>query len=103
MLARTWSGRTPSVKADDYSEYLKTSGIKDYLATPGNRGVFMLRRSLGNETEFLLVSLWESEAAIRAFAGDDMTKARYYPEDQDFLLNFAPTADHYEVLYFSET
>ena len=98
MLARTWSGRTLTTKAEAYSEVLKTTGIKDYLATPGNRGVLVLRRSLGAETEFLLVSFWDSEDSIRAFAGEDVTKAHYYPEDDDFLLQFAPEATHYEVL-----
>jgi heme-degrading monooxygenase HmoA len=98
MLARTWSGRTPTSKAEAYSEFLNNSGIKDYLATPGNRGVLVLRRQLGAETEFLLVSLWDSEDSIRAFAGEDVTKAHYYPEDDDFLLEFAPEATHYEVL-----
>jgi heme-degrading monooxygenase HmoA len=98
MLARTWSGRTPTSKAEAYSEFLNNSGVKDYLATPGNRGVLVLRRQLGPETEFLLVSLWDSEDSIRAFAGEDVTKAHYYPEDDDFLLEFAPQATHYEVL-----
>ena len=99
MLARTWTGRTPSSKAEAYSEFLKTKGIQDYLATPGNRGVFVLRRPLGEETEFLLISLWDSEDAIRAFAGDDLTKAYYYPEDDDFLLEFTPQSTHYEIIH----
>ena len=99
MLARTWSGRTLTSKAEAYSEFLKTRGIQDYLATPGNHGVFVLRRALGDETEFLLISLWDSEASIRAFAGDDLTKAYYYPEDDDFLLEFAPQATHYEIIH----
>ena len=101
MLARTWSGRAPAAKADAYFEFLKETGIKDYLATPGNRGVLVLRKVLGDEAEFLLVSFWESETAIRAFAGEDMEKAHYYPADKDYLLNFAPTADHYDVLFQS--
>jgi heme-degrading monooxygenase HmoA len=99
MLARTWSGRTPTSKAEAYSEFLMKSGVKDYLATPGNRGVLVLRRSLGEETEFLLVSLWDSAEAIKAFAGPDMNTAHYYPEDDDFLLGFAPEAAHYEVVH----
>jgi heme-degrading monooxygenase HmoA len=98
MLARCWSGRTPADKAEDYLRYLEATGVRDYRNTPGNQGVYVLRRLKGDEAEFLLISLWESEAAIRAFAGDAMEKARYYPGDSDFLLNFAPTVDHYQVL-----
>jgi heme-degrading monooxygenase HmoA len=32
---------------------------------------------------FLTVTHWKSEQSIRAFAGDDLLKAKYYPEDQD--------------------
>jgi heme-degrading monooxygenase HmoA len=80
---------------------LQKTGVKDYLATPGNRGVLVLRRPLGAETEFLLVSFWDSEDSVRAFAGDDLTRAHYYPEDRDFLLEFAPQATHYEIIYQS--
>jgi heme-degrading monooxygenase HmoA len=99
MLARTWSGRTLTSKAEAYSDFLKTKGIQDYLATPGNHGVLVLRRPLGAETEFLLISLWDSEDSIRAFAGDEVTRAYYYPEDDDFLLEFAPQATHYDVIH----
>jgi hypothetical protein len=45
----------------------------------------------------MTVTRWESEESIRAFAGDDVLRARYYPEDQDFLLEFEPEAQHYVV------
>lgn len=98
MIARTWHGMTPASKADAYFDFLNRTGIPDYKATPGNRGVTVLRRIDGEVAHFLLISFWESEDAIRAFAGDDLTKARYYPEDVDFLLEFEPTVLHYGVL-----
>jgi heme-degrading monooxygenase HmoA len=98
MIARLWRGETPAAKADDYYEFLMKTGIKDYRATEGNRGVMMLRRVDGDRAEFLLISLWESEEAIRRFAGDDITKAYYYAEDKDFLLSFEPNVTHYELL-----
>src|SRR5579859_6416775 len=81
MIVRAWRGRTPAVKADDYLAYLQRTGLKEYAATEGNRGVLALRRLDGDEAEFLLVTLWESWGAIRRFAGDDVDKAVYYPED----------------------
>jgi hypothetical protein len=44
------------------------------------------------------MSLWDSLEAIRAFAGDDVERARYYPEDASYLLELEPTVAHYEVL-----
>ncbi|CAA9588977.1 MAG: hypothetical protein AVDCRST_MAG18-4512 [uncultured Thermomicrobiales bacterium] len=97
MIARIWRGVTPAHKADDYLTYLGATGLKEYRATPGNRGVQVLRRIRDDEAEFILISLWESLDAIRAFAGDDPECAVYYPEDRDYLLAFEPNVDHFEV------
>lgn len=98
MIARIWRGVTPAHKADDYLAYLEATGLKEYRATPGNRGVQVLRRISDDEAEFVLISHWESLDAIRAFAGDDYERAVYYPEDKAFLLAFAPNVDHFEVI-----
>jgi heme-degrading monooxygenase HmoA len=97
MIARTWHGVTPSSKADQYLDYLNDTGIPDYQTTPGNQGVYVLRRIEGDRAHFLLLSLWESIDAIKQFAGPDFEKARYYPEDKEFLLELEPNVDHYEV------
>ena len=98
MIARIWRGRTPSSQADEYFEYMKKTGLKDIRSTSGNQGVYILRRIKDGEAEFLFLSLWESIAAIKRFAGDDYEKARYYPADKDFLFEMEPTVTHYEVL-----
>jgi heme-degrading monooxygenase HmoA len=98
MIARTWRGRTPAAKADDYLVYLQRTGLKEYAATEGNRGVLALRRLDGDQAEFLLITLWESWDAVRRFAGDDVDKAVYYPEDDEYLLSREPHVTHYEVV-----
>ena len=98
MIARTWHGVTPAEKADAYDDYLEASGVKEYRRTKGNRGVYVFRRIEGDRAHFLLVSLWDSYESIRAFAGDDLEKARYFPKDREFLLEFEPKVAHYEVL-----
>ncbi len=98
MIARTWHGVTEASKADEYLEYLNKTGIPEYRQTQGNLGVFVLRRIEGNRAHFLLLTLWESEAAIKSFAGADMEQAKYYPEDEHFLLELEPNVTHYDVL-----
>lgn len=97
MIARIWHGRTPLAKADAYARFLDTRAMPDYRSVPGNRGAQVLRRDEGEVTHFLTLSYWESEQAIRAFAGAEPLKAKYYPEDADFLLEFEPEVVHYEV------
>lgn len=97
MIARLWHGVTEAGKADEYLVYLRKTGIPDYAATPGNKGVTVLLRKENERAHFLLISYWESYDAIRRFAGDDIERARYYPEDKQWLLELEPFVLHYDV------
>ena len=98
MIARTWHGRVRAADADAYRAYIEATGLADYRRTPGNRAVYVLRRTEGDVTHFLLLTLWDSWEAIRRFAGDDVERAHYYPDDERFLLELEPSVTHYEVL-----
>ncbi len=98
MIARTWSGRTKAEDAEAYTAVLLATGIVDLKATPGNRGTLLLRRTDADEAEFVLISLWDSLESIKAFAGEDVDVARYYPEDDPYLLEKAEKVVHYDVL-----
>jgi len=97
MICRIWHGRTSRAKADAYASFLVQRAIPDYRSVKGNIDVAILRRDDGEVTHFLTVTHWQSEESIRSFAGDELLKAKYYPEDQDFLLEFEPEVQHYEV------
>ena len=101
MIARTWTGAVRAADADAYVEYLHRTGFPEYAATPGNRGVLGLRRMLGDRAEFLLITLWDSEQAVRAFAGEDIERAVFYPEDDRFLIERGERVKHYEVVHES--
>ena len=98
MIARIWRGVTRVADKDAYYDYLLKTGIPEYKEIQGNRGVRVLRRVQGDTVEFLLITLWDSWDAIKAFAGEDYEKAVYYPEDQKFLLELEPHVTHYELL-----
>ncbi len=102
MIARSWAGATRAEDGDAYLEYLHRTGFAEYRATPGNRGVLALRRVAGDRAEFLLLTLWESEEAIRRFAGDDIARAVFYPEDERYLVAREERVRHYEVVFRSE-
>jgi heme-degrading monooxygenase HmoA len=98
LIARIWRGSTEPAQADEYTAYLERTGVRECRETPGNRGVFVLRRVASNRADFTFISLWESFDAIRRFAGEDYEKARYYPEDREFLLELEPFVEHYDVV-----
>ena len=98
LIARIWHGVTDAARADEYAAYLERTGARECRETPGNRGVYVLRRIKQDRAEFTFISFWDSFEAIRRFAGEDYEKAHYYPEDRDFLVELEPFVDHFEVL-----
>lgn len=50
-----------------------------------------------------MVSLWGSMDDVRAFAGSDVDKAVFYPEDDRFLIERDLHVRHYEVAHPRET
>jgi heme-degrading monooxygenase HmoA len=97
MIARMWHGRTPTAKADAYLAFLERRALPDYRGTPGNIAAYILRRADGEVTHFTTLTFWDALASIEAFAGADIERARYYPEDSGFLLEFEPTVQHSEL------
>jgi heme-degrading monooxygenase HmoA len=97
VIARTWRGWTSADDAARYTDYVNQTGVPGLAGTEGNRGVYLLRRIDGERAEFIVLSLWESLDAIKAFAGDDVDKAVFYAEDDAFLVEREWTCLHYEV------
>lgn len=98
MIARVWHGIVPAQDSQSYLEYLNQTGVKDLQNTPGNKGVNVMSRIEGDQAHFILISYWDSLKSIQNFAGEDIQKARYYPQDEDFLIELEPQVEHYEVL-----
>lgn len=103
LIARRWRGVTRREDAETYLEFLHRTGIADYGATPGNRGVIVERTIEGPHAVFVLTTFWDDEEAIRRFAGDDITLARYYPEDDGFLVERPVHVTHAHVVYMQTT
>jgi heme-degrading monooxygenase HmoA len=99
MIARIWHGKTTAAKADAYmQQYFLQTGLADYQGTEGNLGVLVLRKNEDGQVDFLMLTLWESEDAIRKFAGDNINSARYYLEDKKYFAELEPDVVHYDVL-----
>ena len=96
-IARVWHGRVPAERADEYAAYLASALVK-LNTLPGNLGYQLLRDEAGPETHFMVVSYWTTKDAIRAYAGDDITKTRALPRDPEFLVEPEPRVRNYEVV-----
>jgi heme-degrading monooxygenase HmoA len=98
MIARTWRGAVRAGDGAAYAEYIRDTGLAGYASTPGNRGAWLLYRIDGDRAEVLTVSLWDSLDDIHGFAGDDIERAVFYPEDDRYLVERDLTASHWEVV-----
>ncbi len=98
MIARIWHGKTLASRADDYLAFLQEAAFKDYEAPGGNQGVYILRRFDCDVAHFMLISFWEDRDALIRYAGKDIDKPQYFPEDREFLLELEPSVAHYEVM-----
>ncbi len=99
MITRIWHGRTTAKNADIYLEYIQETGLKDYLATGGIISAKILRKIDGEICHFYTITEWKDIESIINFAGNDYEKARYYPEDKEYLLEFEDAVNHYETFY----
>ncbi len=99
-IARTWSATASSAGAGEYGRYFADSLLPQLRGLPGFAGACLLRRDLGEDgvVELTACTFWESTAAIRAFAGNDITASVVEPEAQAMLLDFDRTATHHSVL-----
>jgi heme-degrading monooxygenase HmoA len=99
MIARIWQGCTRPGMGKEYYSYLQQTGLKEYQATPGFKKGLVLTREIGDQTEYLLVTLWEDMDAIRGFAGPEPERAVYYPEDDRYFPESerTPFVRHYQV------
>lgn len=99
MITRIWHGRTNAENADTYLEYIQGTGLKDYLATAGIILAKILRKIDGDICHFYTITEWKDTESIINFAGNDYEKARYYPEDKEYLLEFEEAVNHDETFY----
>jgi hypothetical protein len=98
MILRRWTGRIRTADESEYAAYIAGTGGEHYRSTPGNLGWQMIFRDLEDGTsEVSTLSWWTDMDAIRAFAGPEPGLARYYPEDDRFLLDRPPGVDHFRV------
>ncbi|WP_286929458.1 MULTISPECIES: hypothetical protein [Aeromicrobium] len=97
MIMRRWRGAVRAQDADAYIAHQDDTGVREYRATPGNRGVFVLRRPLGDLVEVVTLSLWDSMEDVRRFAGEQPEVAVFYPGDDELLVEKDLHVDHWEV------
>ncbi|HWL87044.1 MAG TPA: antibiotic biosynthesis monooxygenase [Polyangiaceae bacterium] len=97
MIARHWRGWTKPSDADAYEQLLREHVLPGLRRIHGYRGGYVLRSDGKDETEFVVINLFESLDAVIAFAGKDYAVAVFEPEAKRLLSRIEPLANHYDV------
>ncbi|HEY4127182.1 MAG TPA: antibiotic biosynthesis monooxygenase [Gammaproteobacteria bacterium] len=97
MIARHWRGWTTAENADAYENLLREKVLPGLKGIAGYRGGYVLRRGILDTVEFVVINLFDSLDAVRAFAGPDYAVAVFEPEARQLLSKVEPLAAHYDV------
>ncbi len=97
MIARHWRGWTRPENADQYENLLKTRVLPSLKSIAGYAGGYILRQDGEEESEFVVINLFDSLDAVRKFAGSDYMVPVFEPEAKKLLCRIEPMAVHYEV------
>jgi heme-degrading monooxygenase HmoA len=99
-VLREWRAEIRRELRDEYVRYVTQTGLQAYSQTPGNLGASIAVRDLDAErSEIVVLSWWSDADAIRAFAGTDIERARYFPEDDRYLLTRPDRVQHYAASF----
>jgi heme-degrading monooxygenase HmoA len=99
MISRIWHGWTKPANADAYEVLLKSEIFVSIQnrQIEGYRGIYLLRRDLADEVEFVTIMWFDSIEAVRTFAGPDYEVAVVPPAARALLSHFDARSQHYEV------
>jgi heme-degrading monooxygenase HmoA len=94
-VVRSWTGWIRTEDREAYRAYLDETGLRDYRATRGNLGAYALYAEEANgRTRVTTVSYWTDIADVARFAGEDISAAVFYPEDDRYLVARETTVSH---------
>jgi heme-degrading monooxygenase HmoA len=97
MIVRLWSARTSQAKSHAYLQHFSSAVLPALRKVGGYVSSTVLTRPSSNETEILVMTLWESFSAIDAFAGRDRDAAVVAPEAAALLTDYDRRVRHFEV------
>jgi heme-degrading monooxygenase HmoA len=99
VVVRLWRGWTMTRDADRYERHYRSHVLATLRQVPGFRGAHLLRREVGEETEFVSLTFFEDLEAIRAFTGKEYDAAVVAGEARQVLVRYDARARHYDLAF----
>lgn len=100
MITRIWHGTLKIEHREIYRKYVEETGMRDYRSVEGNLSAKILLRNDGSFCHIYTVTEWNSLESVKKFAGEDYEKARYYPEDEKYLVEFEEFVTHFDTFVY---
>lgn len=92
-----WHGVAPNQNLPRILENLSSSRLRGSLDAKGNLGGLLLSRESNGTAEVYVLTLWESEEAIRGFAGENLYAPAYRPGDEKFIVTPEPKVKYFNA------
>jgi hypothetical protein len=97
-IVRVWKGYGSADGVQRYCDDHFTNTVLPQLrALGGFVSASVLVRSLANETEVVVATLWDSLESVKGFAGEDYSHAVVEPVVRDLLDRFDEHVTHFTV------
>jgi len=97
-MSRHWRGIAKPEEADHYIHHLRSDTFPELARIEGFIKASILRRPVGEGTEFLIVTIWQSIEAIHKFAGESANTAVVPPSVQAMMVDYDREVAHYEIV-----
>ncbi len=96
MISRHWRGLAKQHYAEEYVKHLQSETFPGLKEIAGFISASILRRNVNEGIEFLIVTNWESIAAIQEFAGRDFENAVVPENVKNMMVEYDRVVRHYE-------
>jgi heme-degrading monooxygenase HmoA len=97
VITRVWRGWALADRAQQYERHYRSEVLAVLRGVAGFEGARLLRRTTGDETEFVSLTFFDDLDAVRAFAGPDYETAVVADEAREVLVRFDDHVGHYDT------
>lgn len=103
MIERHWKGIAKNDKAEEYIDHLKNDTFVQLRAISGFVSARILKRSVTEGTEFLIVTAWKDIQSIKGFAGSNVETAVVPEHVRKVMVRYDEVVQHYEIGFETRT
>jgi len=98
LILRAWKATAAPEDAEGYPTHFRERVVPELRRVSGFVGALLLRREVEGAVEFTVLTRWTSMGAIRAFAGQDVSRAVVEPGAIAVLKAYDREVLHHEIL-----